>query len=446
MKRLIAFGIVLFVLVTTLTGCTGNGAMADSQVGGGSNTANTSGDEPDENTSEVRWAAVPAVFVNDTYFRLYTDELHHTIPDLDNTWVNLGVIKSAVQSWESPTQNFQTNNEAMVGAEVYFASGCCIPVTNSVWGDPIEEMVIGDAVIVVFENNRLLYISEDAHAEVMIVMDVAVRHSLMVDGVIYSLMATAGGGGFSPGDNHVYLGEVTSAVPMDEYPTENLQTNREAIVGAKVYRLPSGESSDIVVFFNEDTRFYFKHLPETFLDNSELENAEKVDLGCCISEIAVLDKALLGANSVTHASGDFVMTLNSDKHSYSTTDIIRIWGTLEYVGDDDSIEIWSSCPFMLFTIAGGDKFGSGMGGGTVDVLVTSVLERGRVYHFEYQKSGGWSGDDPNAEYWETFFREKDLTLPSGEYTIILIGDFGLSERVSESASGLSAELIIEITQ
>ena len=87
------------------------------------------------------------------------------------------------------------------------------------------------------------------------------RHSLMVDGIIYSLMATAGGGDFSLSDNHIFLGEVASAVPMGEFPKENLHANRDIVVGAKVYRLPAGESNDIVVFFNADARFYYKHLP-----------------------------------------------------------------------------------------------------------------------------------------------------------------------------------------
>jgi hypothetical protein len=259
MKKYTALSIALLILLLTLAGCAGNGAIAGSQYVG-YNTSNIDGEELDENTSEVRWAAVPAVFVNDTYFRIYADELHHPIQDLDNTWVSLGNVRSSVPGWDSPTNNFQTNNEAMIGAEIHFASRGRIPVNNSVWGDPIEEEVIGDIVLVVFEGARLWYISEEAHSEVMTVMDVAVRHSLMVEGVMYSLMATAGGGSFSLNDNHVFLGEIASAVPMDEYPTENLQANRDIVVGAKVYRLPSSESSDIVVFFSSDARFYYSNL------------------------------------------------------------------------------------------------------------------------------------------------------------------------------------------
>jgi hypothetical protein len=173
---------------------------------------------------------------------------------------------------------------------------------------------------------------------------------------------------------------------------------------------------------------------------AEYQDAKRVDLGCCMTKIAVRDEALLGANSVSHNNDNFIMTLNSNRRAYSTTDIIRIWGTLEYVGESDTIEIWSGCPFMQFSIAGGDEldFGSVLIGGQFDVFVTSVLEKGRVYHFDYQKSGGWSGDDPNSAYWENFFSEKDLMLPVGVYTVTMVGIFSYNDRVFGCESGLSA--------
>ena len=171
-------------------------------------------------------------------------------------------------------------------------------------------------------------------------------------------------------------------------------------------------------------------------------NADIVDLGCCVKNIAVRETPVIGANSVTHVSNDFIMTLNSDKKVYKTTDIINIWGTLEYIGDNDTIEIWHGCPFMLFSVSDGNKYD--LGGMTIDILTTSVLQKNRVYHFEYQKSGGYSADAPDAEYWRNFFSEPDLLLPVGEYTVTLHGGFSLSERVIDSRSGLLCELKITV--
>jgi len=155
------------------------------------------------------------------------------------------------------------------------------------------------------------------------------------------------------------------------------------------------------------------------------ERPETVDLGCCVKDIVVRDMALLGANNVTHADNDFIMTLSSDKRTYKSKDKIIIWGTLEYVGDNDEVTIWHGCPFMLFSVTDGDYYN--LGTGVVDILTNSVLEKGKVYHFDYQKSGGWDANAPDAEFWENFFSEKDLILPRGEYTITLRGDFSLSD-------------------
>ena len=166
---------------------------------------------------------------------------------------------------------------------------------------------------------------------------------------------------------------------------------------------------------------------------------EIVDLGCCATNIVVRETPLLGINSVTYKSDDFIMTLNSDRKVYAATDVINIWATLEYIGDYDAVEIWHGCPFMVFSISDGGRFN--LGGITFDILDSSVLQRGRAYHFDYQKSGAWDGDAPDAEFWENFFREPDLMLPEGEYTIILRGSF----KVLNRESGLVAELPITVT-
>jgi hypothetical protein len=168
-----------------------------------------------------------------------------------------------------------------------------------------------------------------------------------------------------------------------------------------------------------------------------------VGLGCCVKDIPVRDAAVLGANSVTHAKNDFIMTLNSDKKIYRTKDTIKIWGTLEYVGGNDTATIWHGCPFMLFSVTG-DRFGFGNAAGTISF--TSVLGKDRVYHFDYEKSDGWDADSTNAEFWENFFSEKDLLLPVGKYIISLKGGFSLSENVSGSESGLECNLVIAVVQ
>jgi len=155
----------------------------------------------------------------------------------------------------------------MIGSEIYFSSGGRIPVTHSIWDDPLDEEVIGDIVIVVFEGSRLWYISEEAHSKVMEVSSAVERHSLMVDGVVYSLAGIAGGGNLVIDDSYIFLGEVLSCVPIDEYPAENLQTNRDFVVGMKVYRLPPDDNNDIIAFHSTDAYYFYEYLPGETDDN-----------------------------------------------------------------------------------------------------------------------------------------------------------------------------------
>ena len=259
---MIALSMTLLVLLVIVTGCKRNDAEVKPQDGGSIYTSGIVADEPDGNTTlstEMHDAAVPAVFVNDTYFRIY-DDRQDVVPELDDTWIYLGSIQSSALGWEPPTQNFQTNNDLMIGAEIFHSYEGHIPVTNSVWNDPLNEEVVGESIIVVFEGKRILYITEKAHTEAYKIMGAVERHSLMVDGVIYSLMGSRSGG---IEDNCIFIGEIASAVPIDEYPTEHLQANRNIVVGMKVYRLPPGEINDIIVLFSEsfNSYYFYKDLP-----------------------------------------------------------------------------------------------------------------------------------------------------------------------------------------
>jgi hypothetical protein len=80
------------------------------------------------------------------------------------------------------------------------------------------------------------------------------------------------------------------------------------------------------------------------------------------------------------------------------------------------------------------------------VSVSTKIEKGTVYRFYYQKNGGWDADGPDASFWEDFYKEKDLILPAGDYTVTVRNDFSLSNESFDSESGLSCELKIKVEQ
>ena len=140
----------------------------------------------------------------------------------------------------------------------------------------------------------------------------------------------------------------------------------------------------------------------------------------------------------------FQLNLYSDKQTYKTNEKIKIWATFEYVGNSKNIKIWHSDPYISFTISDGKDFN--IGGVFHDILASTVLEKGKLCKFDYVKSGGYSADDPKADYWKKYFEEKDLYLPKGEYSIKVSGAFSLTEDTERSKSNLIKELKIKVEE
>lgn len=144
--------------------------------------------------------------------------------------------------------------------------------------------------------------------------------------------------------------------------------------------------------------------------------------GCQVAKDKNIEKPDI---EVQDSTPNFDLQLYTDKLSYKTTDKILIWATLKYTGSKNQITIWHSEPFIRFLISDGKDFRTG--GMVIDVLASTILEKDKLYRFEHVKSGGFSDDEPNAEFWKKFYAEKDLYLPAGEYEITVAENFSLSK-------------------
>ena len=138
----------------------------------------------------------------------------------------------------------------------------------------------------------------------------------------------------------------------------------------------------------------------------------------------------------------FELELYSDKETYKTTDKIKLWATLKYIGNNDQIKIWHGDPYISFYISDGKEFNTG--GAIQDLLTSTILEKDKIYNFDYSKNGGYSEDDSKADYWREFYAQKDLYLEEGEYTVKVSGAFSLTEDTEKSKSNLSKELKIKV--
>ena len=128
------------------------------------------------------------------------------------------------------------------------------------------------------------------------------------------------------------------------------------------------------------------------------------------------------------------------KSTYKTTDKLKIWATIKYIGSENQITIWSGEPYVSFIITDGKDFN--IGGTFFTIIKATILEKDKLYEFIYSKNGGYSEDDPNAVFWKKFYEEKDLYLPKGEYTITSGGAFSLTQDTENS--NLKKELKIKV--
>lgn len=114
---------------------------------------------------------------------------------------------------------------------------------------------------------------------------------------------------------------------------------------------------------------------------------------------------------------DFILSIVTDNSEYSKYTPVNCYATIEYIGAE-SITIYHSDPLIAFGIEDNKYFD---GGGTrCDVLInTQFNPDDEPIRIEFQKNGGWSENDPKANFYREFYEQKELILPKGEYLLLV---------------------------
>jgi hypothetical protein len=146
---------------------------------------------------------------------------------------------------------------------------------------------------------------------------------------------------------------------------------------------------------------------------------KKIALGLALMALAAFGAgcaSLLGSQR-NDLVNDSVLELRiyTDKDEYTAGEAVACYATLEYVGGAENVTIHSADPLVYFTIKGSVFKGEY----TVnnDLTTTTTLTKGEPLRFEFAKSGGYSQDDVNATFWESWFSDPEVRLPSGSFTI-----------------------------
>ncbi len=130
--------------------------------------------------------------------------------------------------------------------------------------------------------------------------------------------------------------------------------------------------------------------------------------------------ALIGDTEPASVSdGVFSLSVVTDKSEYAAGEAVSCHAILEYVGDANSITIYSGDPLVYFTVTGGRFTGDYA---ISDVLMSTTFRKNEPVQFDFAKSGGYSADDEDAAFWESWYAEPQLVLPAGEYTISATAD------------------------
>lgn len=151
-----------------------------------------------------------------------------------------------------------------------------------------------------------------------------------------------------------------------------------------------------------------------------------ISLTACEKEESAPIITTKGSQVVESIDDNFRIILYSEKDTYSETEEVNIWGTIEYIGTEDSIDIYSGIPYMGFDVESeGVAFIQNI---VATVLMTTTLEKGVVNEFPLVKTGGFSEDDEDADFWRDFYNEERMLFPKGEYQLVFSTGFYIDTR------------------
>lgn len=139
---------------------------------------------------------------------------------------------------------------------------------------------------------------------------------------------------------------------------------------------------------------------------------------------------------------DFIFRLVSEKGQYKEGERVKIYGEIEYAGDNDEVTIHHSSSAILFPIIEETR-GYKIEYEVKDIGLSTVLKQGEPYRAEYEKSGGYSPDQDSKVYVkfvEDFLNRDDF--PPGYYVMNGYTDFFVE---SEKKLGNQERFNIEAT-
>ncbi|WP_422122113.1 hypothetical protein DHX103_09790 [Planococcus sp. X10-3] len=136
---------------------------------------------------------------------------------------------------------------------------------------------------------------------------------------------------------------------------------------------------------------------------------------------ASVDDYSVSTTEASTTEGDFIYRLVSEQEAYPSGGPIELYAELEYVGDQDSIDIFHAGSAFFFPMEEKTR-GYQLDYPMIEPLLTTTLTKGEPLREAYTGSGGYS-DQETAEYIEFMKQVIDNRFPQGYYIVNGYADF-----------------------
>jgi hypothetical protein len=150
-----------------------------------------------------------------------------------------------------------------------------------------------------------------------------------------------------------------------------------------------------------------------------------------------------GPSQALDTQGQFKLAFELPRTDWHAGDSITGEATLSFTGSG-GVDIGSSGmgPIgFLFDEVGGSRH---MGGAWTLDLVGRRLDAGKPINSAITKSGGWNGEDPNADFYSSFFHDPLVHLPAGDWTISAIAEFETGSTAAPDRHSLRASVLVHV--
>ncbi|CAN5631786.1 hypothetical protein BH23CHL7_BH23CHL7_15090 [soil metagenome] len=147
--------------------------------------------------------------------------------------------------------------------------------------------------------------------------------------------------------------------------------------------------------------------------------------------------------SSTVQSGDFTLTISADKARYTSGEPIGVMARLAYDGDGDKVTLSGSGMILAFSARQLDGELAMAGVRTAD-CAHHELRRDEPIERPFTKSGGWSRDDPNADFYDQWFRDPVFSLPAGRWEVMVTAEFVVGEGCAGEDVSMLASVVVTV--